>query len=96
MKFKTQMEMFKWIWENRPHVSELTGKPLLHIGNYRWHWQFLHVLPKGSYPSYKSNPDNILLGLPDEHTNQERYDVFKQKQIELKLKYTNEHKIKRF
>ena len=96
MKFKTQSEMFLHIWSTRPHISELTGKPLLHIGYFKWRWQFLHVLAKGSYPSYKFESDNILLGLPDEHEHQERYQVFKDKQIELKRKYSDEHKIKKF
>jgi hypothetical protein len=96
MIFKTQKQMFEWIWETRPHVSELSGEPLLPKGHFKWHWQFLHVLPKGSYPSMKLDPDNILLGLPDEHSHQERYEVFKDKKIELKRKYAEEHKIKKY
>ena len=75
-KFKNQMEMFKWIWSNRPHVSELTGEPLLPFGHPQWHWQFLHVLPKGSYCHFKLYAKNILLGTPDEHNRQNQFDVF--------------------
>ena len=87
MKFKNQKEMFLWIWETRPHFSELSGKPLLPITNWKWHWQFLHVLPKGTYTRFKLNPDNILLGLPVEHEHQEQYEVFREKRIELRAKY---------
>ena len=96
MKFKNQKEMFDWIWENRPHVSELTGRQLLPKGHFKWHWQFLHVLSKGSYPSMKLESDNVLLGLPDEHTNQEKYVAFRQRQIELKLEYSEKHRIKKY
>lgn len=93
-EFRNQREMFEWIWENRPHVSELSEKPLYVKSHYQWHWQFLHVLPKGSYPSYKLNSDNILLALPDEHEKQEQYQAFRDKQAELKLKYNNDKNIK--
>jgi len=89
-QFKNQMQMFLQIWDNRPHISELTGEPLLPYGNYRWHHQFLHILPKGSYPYYKLNPENILLGLPDEHSHQERYEVFNEKKLLLTRAYYKE------
>lgn len=82
--------MFEYVWETRPHISELSGKPLLPKGNFKWHWQFLHVLPKGSYPSYKLNPDNIMLGLPEEHEKQEEFMVFRIKYDELKQRYYKE------
>lgn len=87
MEFKNQLKMFNWIWENRPHFSQLSGKPLLPKGHFKWHWQFLHVLPKGSYPKYKLNPDNILLGLPEEHDRQDTFEVFQNKKTELKAEY---------
>lgn len=96
MEFKNQKEMFLWIWESREHVSELTGEDLLPPSHSQWHWQFLHVLPKGSYPKYKLNPDNILLGTPTEHTNQEHYKVFNDKQLELKRAYYKEYYNKDF
>lgn len=82
--------MFEYVWETRPHISELSGKPLLPKGNFKWHWQFLHVLPKGSYPSYRLNPDNIMLGLPEEHEKQEEFMVFRIKYDELKQRYYKE------
>lgn len=76
-----------WLWENRPHVSELSGKPLLHPNNSKFIWQFLHVLPKGSYPKYKFNPENILLALPEEHEKQNEFQVFNDKYDELRQEY---------
>jgi hypothetical protein len=76
-QFKNQSELFNWIWENRDHISEITADLLPYQkGHDHWHFQFLHVLPKGSYPSEKLNPDNVILGTPYEHTNQETYAVF--------------------
>lgn len=90
-KFKNQKEMFLWIWENRAaengYKSELTDNQLFHVNHPKWHWQFLHVLPKGTYPHYKLNPDNIILATPSEHENQEDYDYFKEKQSELRAEY---------
>lgn len=88
--------MFNWIWENRSHVSEISGKPLYPKGHSLWHFQFLHVLSKGAYPSYKLNPDNILLGTPEEHQKQESFQIFQDKKDLLKSQYYNERRIKTF
>lgn len=87
MIFQTQKEMFKYIYETRKHVSELTGRPLLPIGHFKFHWQFLHVLSKGTYPYYKLNPDNILLALPEEHEKQEMFSIFNEKKEKLRREY---------
>jgi hypothetical protein len=93
-EFKNQKAMFNWIWENRAaengYKSELTGEPLYSKGHYLWYNQFLHVLGKQAYPSYKLNPDNILLGTPDEHNNQQDYDIFNEKYTKLKRQYYKE------
>lgn len=89
-KYKNQKEMFLDIWENRPHISEISGEPLLPINHSKWYFQFMHILAKGHYPSYKLNPDNIMLGLPEEHENQEQYDVFNERQDELRKQYYKE------
>ena len=89
-KFKNQKEMFLWIWETRDHISEVSDKPLLHLGNSMWHWQFAHILAKGTYPHWKFNPDNIMLMLPEEHEKQEQFDIFNDKHSELKRKYYQE------
>lgn len=91
-----QSQLFNSIWEERPHVSELTGKPLLPRGHPQWHWQFLHVLPKGSYPKWKLNPDNIMLGLPEEHQGQEKFSAFREKHDELRRRYYREFYRKEF
>ena len=95
-EFKNQKEMFAYIWETRDHVSELTQEPLLQPNHFKFHWQFLHVLSKGSYHRYKLNPKNIILALPDEHENQEQYECFKEKQLELKQQYYKEFYGKEF
>lgn len=87
MQFKTKKELFQYVWQTRPHVSELSGKPLFNPGHFQFVWQFLHVLPHGTYPKYKFNPDNILLALPYEHEKQEQFHLFVQKQLQLKQEY---------
>jgi hypothetical protein len=65
MEFKNQKELFRWCWDNRPHVSEISGTPL---GNEMNVWFFAHVLPKGSYGLFKLKNFNITLLTPQEHT----------------------------
>ena len=87
MEFKTKKELYEYIWNNRPHVSEVSGLPLLYPNHFQFHWQFAHVLNHGRYPHYKFNPDNIMLMLPEEHANQDSYTKFKEKQLELTREY---------
>ena len=84
------MPLFEEIWSEREHVSELSGKPLLPKGNMRWHHQFLHVLPHGSYKAYKYRKENIMLALPEEHAVQERYPKFMERHEELRRQYYKE------
>lgn len=93
--FKNQSELFEYIWETRPHVSEISGKPLVPKGHMMWHWQLAHVLPKGAYPKYRLNPDNIMLMTWEEHQAQESYEEFQTRKQELKEKYYQESKIKK-
>ena len=86
-QFKNKKEMFLWIWDNRPHVSELTGKSLLYPNSPKFVWQFAHVLSCGAYPSFALNPENIILVLPEEHENQEKFDLFHEKKDILKQEY---------
>jgi len=95
-QFKNQKEMFAYIWETREHVSELTGEPLFPPNHFKHHWQYLHVLPKGTYPKYKLNPNNILLATPEEHERQEQYLKFIYKQDELRKEYYKEFYNKTF
>lgn len=87
---QSQAKLFNSIWEKRPHRSELSGLPLLPKGHFQWCWQFLHILPKGSYPRWKFEEKNIMLALPKEHEHQERFDKFIQRRDELKREYYKE------
>lgn len=95
-KLYSQLEMFEEIWAEREHVSELSGKPLLPKGHCQWHWQFLHVLSKSSYPSYRLNKDNIMLGLPEEHAIQERFPIFVEKRDKLRREYHEYRKVRNY
>jgi len=86
---KGLLPLFKEIWDEREHVSELSGKPLLPKGDMRWHHQFLHILSR-SYPAYKFRKENIMLALPEEHAIQERYPKFKERFEELRREYYKE------
>ena len=83
----TLLQMYKEIWDEREHISELSGKPLLPTSHMKWHWQFLHVLPKGSYPKWKFNKKNIILALPEEHERQNEYEIFNEKYEQLRQQY---------
>ena len=96
MKFKNQLEMFNYIWETREHISELSKKPLFSKIHPRWHFQFAHVLNKGSYTKYRLNPDNIMLMTPEEHQDQESSIVFQQRKVKLKKQYFEENKLTNF
>ena len=62
--YTNELEMFKDIWISRPHVSELSGRPLSYFSVAN----FAHILPKKRYPGYRLNPDNIILLHIEEHT----------------------------
>ncbi len=74
-----QKTMFKEIIAERTPFSELSYKPLYREGHWQWHWQFLHILPKGTYPELKLFKGNIILGLPEEHDKQEQYEEFQER-----------------
>lgn len=58
-----ELALFQIIWEERPHISEISGQSLGEF-NIRY---FSHILTKGAYPSYRLNPENIKMVTPDEH-----------------------------
>ena len=68
MSFKNQTELFNYLWETRPHVSEISGCVLFGKNHPMWHWQFSHVLSKGAFPKFKLKKENVWLMLPREHT----------------------------
>ena len=65
--FDSQIEMFEFIWDNRPHVCALSGQDLNKVPYWQRHWMFAHVLNKKNYPFFKLKEDNILLVHPDVH-----------------------------
>ena len=72
---QTQIELFKEIWSERDHVSEISGLPLVEMPDdwtdrdavRAWVSQFSHLLNKGHYRKYKSVKRNIRLWLAGEH-----------------------------
>jgi hypothetical protein len=64
-----QIELFKQVWNTRPHISELSGVSLEKWENTPYfYWMFAHVLDKKNYPLFKTNEENIMLVEPfDEH-----------------------------
>lgn len=63
---ETQMELFKEIWKEREHKSQV------HINGEEQDiffdpWCFAHVLGKGPYPAFKLKKENIVLMTPAQH-----------------------------
>lgn len=65
--FASQIEMFRWIWDNRERRSFLSDRPLDKYRDDVWIILFAHVLNKKNYQAYKLNPDNVVLLTPYEH-----------------------------
>jgi hypothetical protein len=70
--FMSQKEMFSYIWDNLPLIDGhkrcwISDAPLMPEGHYLFYNQFAHVLPKGKYPLFKLNPENIVVILPEIH-----------------------------
>ena len=55
--------LFLEIWNERPHKSEVTGKPILRFDVKC----FSHLLSKGAYPEYRLFKPNIVLKTVQEH-----------------------------
>lgn len=67
---KGELALFHEIWNSRPHVCAISGKRINEndLKDFqRWISCFSHVLPKGSYPKYRLNPENIVLKTPKMH-----------------------------
>ena len=63
-----ELNIFIEIWNEREHISFLSGKYLNYqAGQKFWINCFAHVLPKGKYPLFRLNKDNIILLTPAEH-----------------------------
>lgn len=78
---QTQIELFKEIWDERPHVSEISGIDLIEMPDdwtdrdtvRAWVSQFSHLLNKGHYKKYKSVKRNIVLKALAEHAEWHRF-----------------------
>ncbi len=91
-KGPSQLTIFKQIWQERPHFSELSGLPLVRMpegeeweDEYHvraWVSQFSHLLPKGTYKKYKADKRNIILKTTEEH---EQWETIKNKERLLSL-----------
>lgn len=60
----TQMDVFREIWAEREHVSEVSGT---YLGDDMHPILMSHLLPKGSYLRFKLDKRNIVLMTPEEH-----------------------------
>tara|TARA_R110002167_G_scaffold149240_3_gene342471 strand:+ start:147 stop:554 length:408 start_codon:yes stop_codon:yes gene_type:complete len=80
--------LFKEIWKERIHKSEVSGK---YLGKEAYSTYFHHILPKSKYPEIKMDKENIILLTADEHANVEsdmyRYDLINKKRKYLIEKY---------
>lgn len=63
-KISGQKELFEEIWNTTPHVCWITGDRLPEPAKADY---FFHVLPKGGFPKYKFNPENLILTRSDYH-----------------------------
>lgn len=59
-----QLDVFKEIWSERPHFSQVSG---VYLGEELNVWFMSHILPKSTYGRYKCNKENIILMTPAEH-----------------------------
>lgn len=56
-------QLFEQLWEERPHMSYLSGIPL---GRFSVSY-FAHVLSRKQFPCFSYNPKNIVLLTIEEH-----------------------------
>lgn len=59
-----EAELFLEIWNERPHVSQISGEPL---GDEAHTYMFMHILSKKNYSRLRLDKNNIWLGTFDEH-----------------------------
>jgi len=93
----TEAQMIKEIWDEREHVSQISGQPLVNKSHPKWHWQFAHCLPKSIYNKMRTDKRNVFLVTIEEHEKQTKrpnetkadkaWDVFWQTYEELKIEY---------
>lgn len=85
MADKTQIELFKRIYAERLAAgtwrSDISNKPLPKEDEDFWVWSFSHIVEKSVAPSYKLNPDNIVLLTHAEHTFFEHFKERDKKKV---------------
>lgn len=64
-KYEKRWEMFRKIWRERPHKSEVSGT---FLGSSIKSYFFDHALPRSKYPQFELEEDNIILVTQEEHT----------------------------
>ncbi len=57
-KVTGEMELFKEMAKERPHICFVTGTPILRLT----HWNFMHVLSKQAFPRFRLKKENVVLG----------------------------------
>lgn len=84
-KENSEFDFFVEIYNERPHVSELSGKPLPYGPDNPAMFvkQFLHVVNKGRSPKWRLNKRNVMMGLPEEHDRQNAFPKFRERLQEL-------------
>lgn len=65
-----EREAFERVWARCKGKSEVSGADLLPFGHPMWHWQFCHLLPKGSYQNSRNELENIVATTIEEHTEE--------------------------
>lgn len=91
---QNQTHLFNQVWNERPHVSEVSREPLLPKGHAQWHWQFQHILPKGLYGKFKLRKDNIILLTAIEHYNVTNMEYLVKDDPKWKVYYERKEKLK--
>jgi hypothetical protein len=72
--FNDQISMFQALWENTMDKNGIVTCPYTKqrlncfYNTDMWYSCFLHVLPKGRFPLFKLNPENIRVAYPLFHT----------------------------
>ena len=80
-----EMDVFLEAWSERPHKSEISGKPLdKYEGTEFFPNLFAHICDKKNYPKFRLNKDNLFFVTPWEHI------LIDQGTREQRLKYERE------
>lgn len=68
--FKTQKELFLYLWKKYSHYSDINGE---YLGTYPMSYFFSHILGKDTHPAFKCYAPNILFMTWDQHQLWEYY-----------------------